>query len=131
MAISEWPEIDYDPTTSSERMLSIEKRSRAHSFIFRRKILLLAKQGSSGMKSNGSTLSLKTKLSRSSFLPEEILTTHELMRLLKIRHRQTIYNLIKEGMPVIIAGRNFRFIQHEVVTFLKRNSQLKMSRNKS
>ena len=93
--------------------------------------MLLAKQGSGGMKSNGSTLSLKTKLSRSSFLPEEILTTHELMRLLKIRHRQTIYNLVKEGMPVIIAGRNFRFIQHEVITFLKRNSQLKMSRDKS
>ena len=76
------------------------------------------------MKSNGSTLSLptKTKLRRSSFSPEEILTTHELMRLLKIRHRQTIYNLIREGMPVIIAGRNFRFIQSEVIAFLRQDS---------
>ena len=85
--------------------------------------MLLAKQGSGGMKSNGSTLSLKTKLSRSSFLPEEILTTHELMRLLKIRHRQTIYNLIKEGMPVIPVGRNFRFLKDEVIYFLRGQSQ--------
>ena len=76
------------------------------------------------MKSNGSTLSLhtKTKLRRSFFSPEEILTTYELMRLLKIRHRQTIYNLIKDGMPVIIAGRNFRFIQSEVIAFLRQHS---------
>ena len=90
--------------------------------------MLLAKQGDGGMKSNGSTLSLhtKTKLRRSSFSPEEILTTHELMRLLKIRHRQTIYNLIKEGMPVIVVGRNFRFLKHNVIFFLEQHSQPRM-----
>ena len=54
---------------------------------------------------------------------EEFLTTHELMKLLKIKHKQTIYKLIQQGMPAIIVGKNYRFIKEEVVTFLKEESK--------
>ena len=78
------------------------------------------------MKSNSSTAffpKVATKLRRSSLSPEEILTTRELMRLLKIRHRATIYNLINHGLPVLICGKNYRFIKHEVIAFLRRKER--------
>ena|SRR3989338_7813658 len=55
-----------------------------------------------------------------SLTPEEFLTTHELMRLLKIKHRATIYELIKNGMPVIKVGKSYRFLKSEVIEFFKR-----------
>ena len=51
--------------------------------------------------------------------PEEFLTTEELMALLKIGHKQTVYKLIKQGMPAILVGKNYRFIKHEVIQYLK------------
>lgn len=62
---------------------------------------------------------LGTQTKRASLAPEEFLTTKELMQLLKIRHKQTIYRLIREGLPVIAVGKNLRFIKQEVVGFLK------------
>lgn len=50
---------------------------------------------------------------------DEFLTTHELMKLLKVKHRKTIYELIKDGMPAILVGKNYRFIKHEAIGFLK------------
>lgn len=55
--------------------------------------------------------------------PEEFLTTKELMQLLKIKHRKTIYDLIAEDMPVILVGRSYRFIRNEVIAFLKKRTQ--------
>ena len=54
--------------------------------------------------------------------PEEFLTTEELMSLLKIGHKQTIYKLIKQGLPALRVARNYRFIKHEVVAYLKAHS---------
>jgi len=51
--------------------------------------------------------------------PEEFLTTHELMHLLKVRHRKTIYDLIAGGMPAILVGKNYRFVKSDVIHFLK------------
>ena len=53
---------------------------------------------------------------------DEFLTTKELMALLKIKHRQTIYDLIDGGMPVILVGRNYRFIRNEVIYYLRTRS---------
>ena len=64
-----------------------------------------------------------SKVTASSLRPDEFLTTRGLMKLLKIKHRQTIYNLIKEGLPTITVGRNFRFLKMEVIHFLRKNSQ--------
>ena len=78
------------------------------------------------MKTSSATAffpNVATKLRRSLFSPEEILTTRELMRLLKIRHRATIYNLISHGLPVLICGKNYRFIRHEVIGFLRRKGR--------
>jgi len=63
------------------------------------------------------------KVESRAIAPEEFLTTHELMRLLKIKHRQTVYTLIKDGMPVIKVGKNYRFIKKEVIDFLKKQSE--------
>ena len=65
-------------------------------------------------------LSLKVKTQDLS--ADEFLTTKELMRLLKIKHRKTIYRLIDEGMPHIMVGRHYRFIKQEVVSYLKESS---------
>lgn len=58
---------------------------------------------------------------------DEFLTTKELMRLLKIGHRQTVYKLIEQGMPAILVGKNYRFCKDEVIAYFKtqweRNSQ--------
>lgn len=51
---------------------------------------------------------------------DEFLTTQELMRLLKVKHKQTIYKLIADGMPAISVGKNYRFIKAEVITFLRK-----------
>ena len=64
-----------------------------------------------------------SKVVRSYLNPGEFCTTRGLMNLLKIKYRQTIYNLVNEGLPRIIVGRNFRFLKHEVINFLRRCSQ--------
>ena len=56
---------------------------------------------------------------------EEFLTTEELMALLKIGHKQTVYKLIKQGMPAILVGKNYRFLKHEVIAFLKDETRKK------
>ena len=61
-------------------------------------------------------------LSSQTIPTEEFLTTHELMRILKIKNRLTIYSFIKQGMPVIRVGKSYRFIKSEVVEFFKARS---------
>ena len=70
-----------------------------------------------------------TKITQSEIAPEEFLTTKELMQLLKIRHKQTIYSLIEEGMPAVSVGRNYRFIRQEVIHYLKEHSSGKENIN--
>lgn len=70
----------------------------------------------------------KFKTKRTALTPDEFLTTHDLMRLLKIKHKQTIYGLIEQGLPVIWVGKNYRFIRDEVVAFLKK--QVNCRKNK-
>jgi len=84
------------------------------------------------MRPNAITVSRKPtpQVSRTSLAPDEFLTTKGLMRLLKIKHRQTIYNLIAEGLPVIPLGRNFRFIKSEAIHFLKQVSRSKLLQRK-
>jgi len=75
---------------------------------------------------------VKFKTKRTALTPDEFLTTRELMQLLKIRHKQTIYSLIREGMPAVHVGKNFRFIKNEVISFLKQSTKsrrLTSSRN--
>lgn len=69
-----------------------------------------------------------SKLKTTALSPDEFLTTKELMRLLKIKHRQTIYELISSGLPAILVGRSYRFIKHEVVEFLKSQSNHRTSK---
>ncbi|MDA9101051.1 helix-turn-helix domain-containing protein [Omnitrophica bacterium] len=59
--------------------------------------------------------------------PDEFLTTKELMQLFKIKHRQTVYDLIKDGLPVILIGRSYRFVKEEVLQFLKRHAKKRFS----
>ena len=61
---------------------------------------------------------------------EEFLTTEELMRLLRIGHKQTIYKLIKEGLPALRVARNYRFIKHEVIDYLKTRSPANKTKSK-
>ena len=51
---------------------------------------------------------------------DEFLTTKELMRFLKIKHRLTIYNFIKQGMPAIKVGKDYRFVKQEVIGYFRR-----------
>ncbi len=60
----------------------------------------------------------------SSISPDEVVTTKGLMELLKIKNKRTIYELIKEGMPTIRAGRNLRFIKNEVLDFLRKRTKM-------
>ena len=60
------------------------------------------------------------KVKKSFVRGDEFLTTAELMALLKVRHKQTIYKLIGEGMPKILVGRHYRFLKSDVIDFLKR-----------
>lgn len=66
-----------------------------------------------------STEAPKQEIKMDRIAQEEFLTTKELMQLLKIKHRQTIYSLIDVGLPKIVVGRTYRFIKQEVITFLK------------
>ena len=54
---------------------------------------------------------------------EEFLTTKELMKLFKIKHRQTIYKLIEKGLPKIMVGNSYRFIKQEIINFFKNTSR--------
>ena len=66
--------------------------------------------------------SLKTKTTKTksrAIAPDEFLTTRELMRLLKIKHKQTVYALINDGLPAIIVGKSYRFIKDEIIGFLR------------
>ena len=69
--------------------------------------------------------SLKTKAKLRVIPPDEFLTTRELMRILKIKHKQTIYTLINEGLPTIVVGKGYRFIKDEVISFFKHNGKHK------
>ena len=62
--------------------------------------------------------------------PEEFLTTQDLMKLLKVKHKQTIYQMIREGMPVIRVGRHYRFMKEEVINFLKTHSNANATKSK-
>ena len=74
------------------------------------------------MKSSITNDAQKNPVPSATLSTDEFLTTKELMTLLKIKHRQTIYSLIDEGMPKILVGRSYRFIKHEIITFLKNKS---------
>ena len=69
------------------------------------------------------TPNLTTHVETAEIAPDEFLTTGELMKMLKIKHKQTIYNLIQEGLPVVNVGRNYRFIKKEVINFLRQQSK--------
>ncbi len=58
--------------------------------------------------------------------PDEFLTTDELANLLKIKDKKVIYNFIREGMPAILIGKQYRFIRNEVIDFLKQRSKEKI-----
>ncbi|GEM_PF-6312425 len=60
--------------------------------------------------------------------PVEFLTTKELMNFLKIKHKQTIYQLIREGMPTFSIGKSYRFDLAEVVYYLKQISKKKRAK---
>lgn len=66
---------------------------------------------------------IKTSIESDTLPPEELLTTNELMRFLKVDHRKTIYKLIGRGLPKIVVGHEYRFIKYEVLRFLKTQSQ--------
>lgn len=53
-----------------------------------------------------------------------MLTVKELCEYLKM-HRNTIYRLIKKGLPNINATGQFRFNLDEVLEWMKKNSKLK------
>lgn len=55
--------------------------------------------------------------------PDQLLTTSELMQFLKVKHRKTIYALIKTGLPKIMVGRRFRFVKEEIMEFLRNRSE--------
>ena len=76
------------------------------------------------------TIQQDPKVHSTALSPDAFLTTHELMKLLKIKHQQTIYALIKDGMPAILVGKNYRFIKQEVVDYFKQNAR-PVSRNGS
>ena len=65
----------------------------------------------------------KPRLETEKISLDEFLTTKELMQLLKIKQRKTLYNLVKEGMPSILVGRNYRYLKSEVIDYLKKCSE--------
>lgn len=65
--------------------------------------------------------SLKTNTKSRTIPPDEFLTTRELMRLLKIKHKQTVYGLIESGLPTIMVGKSYRFIKGEVIEFFRQH----------
>jgi len=50
------------------------------------------------------------------------LTTAELMSLLKVRHKQTIYKLIKEGLPHSMTNGGYYFDPLRVIAHLRTTS---------
>jgi len=58
--------------------------------------------------------------------PASSLTTAGLMHLLKVKHKQTIYKLIHQGMPFTVTGRAYRFDQSAVIAFLRLTAQKKL-----
>ncbi len=74
------------------------------------------------MKSESVSLSAKVRTVTVS--PDEFLTTSELMKLIKIKHRKTIYDLVEDGMPAILVGKNYRFIRQEVIDYFKQNTRV-------
>ena len=71
----------------------------------------------------------KAKVERNTLPPEELLTTNELMCFLRVDHRKTIYKLIERGLPKIVVGHEYRFIKHEILTFLKTQSYGKKAKD--
>lgn len=55
----------------------------------------------------------------SPLLEDEFLTAPEFMRLCSIKHKLTVYELIKHGLPVYKVGKNYRFSTREVLNFLR------------
>ena len=70
-------------------------------------------------------------VSSSSLTPADFLTVRDLLALLKIKHPQTIYTLVKKGMPAIRVGKSFRFIKHEVIDYFRKNSQRNTKRHRT
>jgi len=60
---------------------------------------------------------------QSRLLKEEYITCPEMMRLFHVRHKTTIYEFIKRGMPHLRVGRDYRFNPQEVIEFLKMNRE--------
>lgn len=69
----------------------------------------------------------KPETSQGAIPAEEFLTTYEVQKLLKIKHKQTIYKLIHEGMPAIKIGKDYRFIRGEVIGYLKNERRVHKS----
>ncbi len=63
--------------------------------------------------------------------PSPYLTTPELMQVLKIRHKVTIYNLIEQGMPTLRLGKDYRFHWPEVYDFLRQATGKKLRRRQA
>ena len=55
--------------------------------------------------------------------PSSSLTTTELMHFLKVRHKQTIYQLIARGLPVHRKNGSYRFKLEQAIEHLKRPTQ--------
>ena len=53
---------------------------------------------------------------------KEILTTHELARLLKL-NPETIRRWVKKGMPCIRAGNHYRFVLNDVLKWLEKENE--------
>ena len=51
----------------------------------------------------------------------QLLTMKELMAFLKVK-RNTVYELRRQGLPVIHLGRSVRFDQDEVIAWVRSNS---------
>lgn len=79
---------------------------------------------------NVNPTALRTKTKSTPVPPEEFLTTGELMRLLKVKHKQTIYSLIQEGLPGIRIGATYRYLKSEVIAFLMERTNYSVSRRK-
>ena len=62
------------------------------------------------------------KTTRTLLGEDEFLTTQELMSLLKLKHKQTVYKLVAEGLPKILIGNKYRFLKNEVIEHLKQKS---------
>ena len=66
---------------------------------------------------------LKFRVRKKSIATDEFLTTKELMQLLKVKHRKTIYDFIDQGLPYVVVGKSYRFLKEEVFIFLKEHTK--------